>query len=261
METTINGQLLLTLLIERLLTRIGDIQLLQANTDGITVRIHKKYVEEYYNICKEWEELTKFTLEYAEYSKMVIRDVNNYLSVYTNGKVKYKGDFEIDKEIWKDSSMRIVPFALSKYFIEGVPIEDTIYNHTNIFDFYKRNKLSKGSRLVQRYFDKEVIDTELTKTTRYIVTNSGYSLIKILPPMEGKLDKLEKIKINSPNQVNLFDFVEDTTRIDINREVNIEAGWLCTVYNKHVDKPINEYDINYDYYIKECYKIINTIIN
>jgi len=83
MAVTLAGQLSLSMLIE-MLHRIPNIIILQSNTDGITCKVpnDKHSINMYYNICKEWESITKLTLEYAEYSKMVIRDVNNYLAVY-----------------------------------------------------------------------------------------------------------------------------------------------------------------------------------
>lgn len=74
LKTTLNGQLMLSMLCEKLNTSI-DLTMLQVNTDGITVKIRKTDLDLYYTICKEWEVYTKLTLEYVEYSKMVIRDV------------------------------------------------------------------------------------------------------------------------------------------------------------------------------------------
>lgn len=74
LSITVNGQLLISLLIDKLLN-VPDIFFVQSNTDGITIRLNKKYYEEVLKICKNWEEITKLKLEYAEYSKMVIRDV------------------------------------------------------------------------------------------------------------------------------------------------------------------------------------------
>lgn len=74
LKTTLNGQLMLSMLCEWLNTKI-DLTMLQVNTDGITVKIKKTDLELYYAICKEWEAYTKLTLEYVEYNKMVIRDV------------------------------------------------------------------------------------------------------------------------------------------------------------------------------------------
>ena len=76
MKTTINGQLIISMLCERLLNEIDNILMIQANTDGITIKLPKTEVEKYYSICNEWMKLTKWELEYAEYSKMVIKDVS-----------------------------------------------------------------------------------------------------------------------------------------------------------------------------------------
>ena len=76
MQTTINGQLLITMLVEDLLMHIPSAQLLQTNTDGATLKFNKKYLNSYENICKEWEKITKLTLEFADYKTMYIWDVN-----------------------------------------------------------------------------------------------------------------------------------------------------------------------------------------
>ena len=73
LKTTINGQLFLCMLAEKL----ADIsEIIQVNTDGITIKVNKELEKEVYNICKKWEQLTKLELEYAYYNKMVIRDVD-----------------------------------------------------------------------------------------------------------------------------------------------------------------------------------------
>lgn len=56
---------------------IPDIQLIQANTDGITMYLHKDYESQYYDICNKWMSITNLTLEYAYYRKMIVRDVND----------------------------------------------------------------------------------------------------------------------------------------------------------------------------------------
>jgi hypothetical protein len=45
MKTTINGQLMLTMLCESLVNSIPDLTMLQVNTDGITVKIHRNYAD------------------------------------------------------------------------------------------------------------------------------------------------------------------------------------------------------------------------
>ena len=41
----------------------------------------------------------------------------------------------------------------------------------------------------------------------------------------------------------------------------INVGYQVTIFNNFIDKPINEYNINYQFYIKEAQKEIDTIID
>jgi DNA polymerase elongation subunit (family B) len=81
MTITINGQLTMCLLAEKLMT-IEGLQIIQINTDGVTVRLPRSKREEYNRICKAWEQQVNLQLEFVNYSKMFIRDCNNYISVY-----------------------------------------------------------------------------------------------------------------------------------------------------------------------------------
>jgi hypothetical protein len=58
-------------------------------------------------------------------------------------------------------------------------------------------------------------------------------------------------------QVNMFDMIDDVRVEAEDRETNIEAGHLCTVMNKLITKKPEDYDINYEYYLNECNKIID----
>jgi hypothetical protein len=227
MKTTLNGQLLLTMLIEELVDVIPSLQMLQVNTDGLTVKFHIDYINIYHEICKDWEEKTKLSLEFVSYKKMIILNVNNYLALTDTDKIKYKGSFEIDKELHKDNSFRIVPYALSKYFFYGQPIENTIINHTNIYDFCGRQKF-KGEDIGKTHTlidNKEVIEKQ-QKNVRYFISNKGSTFIKY--------------------------YKKGTTEF-------INKGYQVTIFNKYIEKPFKDYNINYDFYIKECMKIIELI--
>lgn len=233
MSITINGQLLLCMLAEWL-SVIPDIIMLQINTDGLTIKVKRSYEGLVNLFCQRWEQLTKLTLERAVYSKMVIRDVNNYIAVSTNGTVKRKGTFGYkpvpgEKELHKNHSMLIIPKALEKYYVEGIPIEKSIMEG-DLWDFFKRVKLNGAARLVGRANDQE---TKYGKITRYYVSEHGETLIKILPPLKKVTE----------------------------REFNIEAGYICTVANVVNDQVLTvmRQNINYQYYISECEKIINAI--
>ena len=57
-------------------------------------------------------------------------------------------------------------------------------------------------------------------------------------------------------KLNIFDFIEDVKVDAENRDENLEAGYKCTLFNKYKEY---DYDLNYDYYIKECYNIIDKL--
>lgn len=81
MSITVNGQLSLCMLAERLL-KIEGLNLIQVNTDGITVYMPRSKKEQYDAVCDQWQKEVKLDLEYADYSKMCVRDVNSYVAIY-----------------------------------------------------------------------------------------------------------------------------------------------------------------------------------
>ena len=235
MATTINGQLLLTMLAERLLKYVDDVTVLQVNTDGITLKIPRTELDQYYASCKVWEKETNLTLEYVEYSKMVIRDVNNYLAVTTKGKVKNKGAFEVDKVVGnepayhKDNSFKIVPLAIQEYFVNNIPIEDTITNHKNIYDFCGRQKFGRDSYGEVHYLqgDKIVVEKQ-QKNVRYYISKS--------------------------NKVFIKQYSKGTSEV-------INKGFQIEIFNKFIEKSFELYNIDYQFYIKEADKIIDIVNN
>lgn len=232
MSITINGQLLISMLAEKLVDST-DCTVLQVNTDGITIRYNKKYKDLVSEICSDWCKLTNLELEFAYYKQMTIMDVNNYIGVYTDGKCKYKGLFELKKEPHKDTSFSIIPIAISNYFINKIPIKDTIINHNNIYDFCGKAKFKGKDYGEIRFLDysdnlKSYIEhkQKQQKTTRYYISKNGSTFVKMYA--KGS-------------------------------EEFINKGYLVTVFNKFKEE--KEYHINYDFYISECYKILDIIEN
>lgn len=236
MQTTINGQLLLSMLVEDLLINIPESVLLQTNTDGATLQFDKKYIDVYNQICKAWEEKTKLVLEFADYSAMYIWDVNNYISVYTNGATKCKGRFEWEDlenhkytHLHKNKSHLIVAKTIYNYFVNGIDPEKYLKEHKNIYDFCAGVKI-KG----EWTFYKSAIEAgkhvyePLQKTLRYYISNKGCKILKI-----HNHDK---------------------------REIQVEAGrWEQTIFNNYIEKPFEDYNINYDYYLGNIKKEIETL--
>jgi hypothetical protein len=186
MAITINGQLLLCMLAEALITRLPGLRMLQANTDGITVEFDRTDEQQVRELCDQWCQYTKLDLEFVEYQVMAIRDVNNYLAVSTDGKVKRKGAYDWDKEHHQDQSFLVVPKVVEKVLVENVPIGETLRNWPDIFDFMGRTKVPKSGRLMVSNDSEEWQEQNVT---RYYVTTDGVTLTKILPPLKGKTEE------------------------------------------------------------------------
>lgn len=253
------------------------------NTDGAMYRIHRSDIENLNRACKEIENIVNIPLETQECQKIIARDVNNYINIIDNNNIKFKGCFEIDRDYHKNHSKRIVALALAEYYLNNASIGNYIQNYLNtnstniikewdydnnkpiyytnygIYDFCIGGKMKGDNKLFKRSIqDFKVVDEPIGKINRYFISNNGYELIKKLPPLEKNsltaTDK-HKIKIDN-NQMNIFDIIDDVSIDPSNREENLEAGWKCELFNVYKEK---KYDINFEYYINECNKIINTV--
>ena len=229
MFTTITGELSLMMLIEAY--ELNGINVISANTDGVTIMVKKCYIDKMHEINKWWSELTRYELERADYQKIIFSTVNDYIAIKTDGEVKKKGDFLTDFELHKNKSARIVPIALEQYYVHGTPVADTIMGYDKIYDFCLRQKASKD-------FHYEGINRATGETTvynkliRYYISKKGEKLLKMKNP----------------------ECQTDAAPIS-----QVEAGeWLATVCN-HLTKDHPLDNINYDYYIERCNRIIEKI--
>jgi len=243
MATTINGQLLLTMLAEMLM-EIDDSKLIQINTDGLTMKIHRDNINQYYEICNKWMKITKLELEYVEYSKMIIFDVNNYLAFYTNGKYKAKGRCEFENiPLHKNKSFAIIPRAFYEYHKNNVEPVEFITNHDNIYDFCAgvKSKRSdkKGGNWYQLHWveDGDYKTKKLSKTVRYYVSNKGATLMK--HSEDGSQSHVEA---------------------PVRKGNRILKDWKVTYFNKSVKHDdFSKYDIDYKYYISKVNEWITDI--
>lgn len=159
---TINGQLLLTLLTEKVFEHCKYLpHIVFENTDGAMYYIHKSDLPGVEKAAKETEKISKIPLEIQQCKKIIARDVNNYINIITNEKLKFKGAFEIDRDFHKNHSKRIVPIALANYYLNGVSFAQTITEHLNgtkysfcenygIYDFCHGAKMTGKNKLYTR---------------------------------------------------------------------------------------------------------------
>jgi len=217
MTITINGQLLLCVLAEQLM-KIDRLKLVQINTDGLTIRVPKALTHQVDAMVQWWEAATRLQMEQAVYKTMMIRDVNNYIAQYDNGKVKRKGAYEY-KTLWhQNASALVVPKVAEKVLLEGAPIRQTIEQWPDRMDFMLRVKVPRSSHLLWG-------DDKVQNTTRYYVAKGGKALTKVMPPLKGKTEW---------------------------RRIGIESGWTVQVCNDMRDAVL---PIDFDWYVQETEKL------
>jgi Predicted 3'-5' exonuclease related to the exonuclease domain of PolB len=223
MSITLNGQLLLCVLAEQLL-KIDGLQLIQVNTDGLTVRVPRANKHQVDSMRKWWEELTALELEEAIYKTMMIRDVNNYIAVYENDKVKRKGAYEYDMDWSQNHGGMVIAKVAEKVLIEGAPIRETVEQWPEIMDFMLRTKVPRSSYLA---IEHDGVPSQLQNITRYYIAENGGRLFKWLPPLKGKQEW---------------------------RKIGIESGWGVQVCNDIRDA--GKLPVDYSYYIREVEKLV-----
>lgn len=253
MQIRINGQLLLLMLAEKLV-ELGC-RIVQANTDGLFVLLKKSIYDKVNNVCREWEQLTKLTLEEDRFEAMYQYAINDYIAVkegYTDIRdrflageqiiqkkktgelyksieqiqddyIKQKGMFITKVQLGKGLTPKIIPEAVIKYFVDGIPVEDTIKGCKDIKKFLMAEKTGKQ-------WNVEYMKEDIQRTNRfYASTNGGY------------LWKWKQVG-NAEKQYQ-----------------NMLAASGVTLLNKFDYKPIEDRKINYRYYLRECYKIIEDL--
>lgn len=244
-KVTMGCELSLLMLIEAFLMR--GIEVISVNTDGVVVQYPEEKQGTVDKIHKWWEEKTKMLLEDTHYNKIVFSSVNDYIAVIVDpktdkvDKVKYKGDFEIDKDPHKNNSQRIVPIALSEYFVNGVQPKDVVghlgYKFNNdgkeeqvtIYDYcIGRKKTSSCEYWLVKGGKAHKLDD---KVIRYFISKSRDNLLKKYT--KGKLE---------------------------GRYTKINKGFNVTMFMQFFGTPPDgDYGIDRYYYLNEVRKVISSI--
>ena len=137
--------------------------------------------------------------------------------------IKYKGAYVpvSKRQYHQDASSGVVQLAVSAAVIEGTPLDQFIYNHTDAFDFMRFVKVNRNNKLFHG-------NQPVQGNTRYYITLSGPALIKVMPPLAGGVDE---------------------------REIAIDKGWNVGICNKAW-----EFDwalLNRRFYLMEAEKLLS----
>lgn len=214
----VNGQLLLLDLIEHLEPHF---ELIQSNTDGVMFKLKsEKDIPLYMKICDEWSNRTRMELEHDRIKKVIQKDVNNYMVVMENGEVKSKGAY-VKKLNELDYDLPIVNKAVKEYFINNVPVEDTINNCNSLKEFQKIVKVS--SKFTGAYHNNKTLDGKVFRVfaSRRVTDGTIYKLKQCNPFKVG----------NTPERC--FIMNDDINSIAAPRVLN--KKWYIDISNKRIN--------------------------
>ena len=227
MQIRINGQLLLLMLIDKLI-QLG-VRIIQANTDGIMIIYNKSVKDKVESVKKNWEKLTKLTLETDSFEALYQYAINDYIAIlsgYSETKnpklIKKKGIFITEVKLGKGLSPKIIPIAILENLINNIPVKETILNCTDIKKFLMSEKTGKQ-------WNVEYNNKPQQRTNRFYASTNGYYLFKW---------KIE-------NGIKTYQ--------------NMLTASGITLLNKFNNTSISNRNINYRYYIIEAQKIINQL--
>jgi len=250
---TVNNQLMLMMLVEDL--EEAGYSVISANTDGIIVDSTQDKLEDIRRIYKAWEKVTRFELEETHYELYVRRDVNNYLSRTIDGSIKTKGCFVPQGGLINGYKFPVVAMALQAYFLEGTDPLIFLHNHKDIYDFCASQKVGgqftnviedvsrvsrtlgkTGKPLKKPIHEYTVLGAEDTqKTVRYYVS-------KPEEKMDASFGKRMRKRKIVDGESHYIDYV---------------AGYFVTLFNDYFEA--EDYNIDYDFYLKEVQKEIDKI--
>lgn len=208
----ISGQLYLLELAEHCYQEIEGLRIVQLNTDGIMVECDKKDYKKLNDICDEWQQRTGFELEEDTVIKIVQKDVNNYIEVQQGGKPKAKGGYLVKGVSTKgafnvNNNCVIVATALKEYFLNGTPVEETINDCDDIFQFQMIAKA--GAKYKEAYHLVNGMKVPVQKVNRVYATS------------DERYGKLYKVKAEDSSEAKI-DSLPEHCFIDNNNELSIE---------------------------------------
>lgn len=237
----ITGQLYLCMLIERL-EELTDCVVVYSNTDGITTKVPKHAKADYLRICQQWQNELKLDLEFVNYKRMLLKDINNYMMITNDPKkeIKQVGLFLVKKKLKQAYAYPIIAKSLEAYYTKGIPVERTIKSETDIYQFMKAERTSEAKYHIYMW-PKNIKEGEkpikLQKSNRWIVTE-GFK-------QEGRIIKYSK---------------KATDIHDRPKATNMQKGrYLTLVNDARSYTSVTSVKLDYEFYISECFKIIKQI--
>jgi hypothetical protein len=157
-QTTVTGQLALLMLIE-MIEQHTTAKVVSANTDGIVIKCPRRAYPNLEDVIKDWEQATSFETEETRYAFLGSRDVNSYIAIKEDGKVKLKGAYAEPEPVassWPSPHNQICVTAAADYVAHGIPPEMTVDLASDIRDFIEVRNVTGGAMWRGEYLGRAV---------------------------------------------------------------------------------------------------------
>ncbi len=191
----ISGELYIVELMHRLDEVLNDWEIVQLNTDGWILKVARDELDKCNEVIEEFSERTDFGVDTKYLSKIVQKDVNNYIVQFEDGKISTKGGYlsSYPQGDFKGNSLAIVDKSLVEYFINGVLPEDTIGECTDINQFQMIVKA--GRTYTDTVWEVNGEEVEVQRVNRvYAVKDESYGRV-----LKRKFETLEDYCENKHN--------------------------------------------------------------
>lgn len=252
------GQIFLASFACKINKTIPSATIIQTNTDGILVYLLRKDLDKLKELEHEWTRVSGINMEEDYVAKIWQRDVNNYLLVMTNGKVKRKGGW-LNDTIYRPGYVTLASLqafvctkAAQKYLLNKESVFKNIVSCTNLNDFAMVCTKGPTYRGVIQMMGNGT-ERELFKANRVIATiDENYGLI-----YKYKIYKGERRLAKMPNipehclpvneDLSSYDFRKDIQpRLDYSYYIMRTADLLDIPWQQLVGKQVFD-NHNFDF--------------
>lgn len=167
-QVTLSGQLSLLMLIEWF--EMNGIEVISANTDGVTVKCHRSKLALKDEIIRHWEKVTGLGMESVTYKAIYSRDVNNYIAIYNEPKGldkdatpfrhakaigAYRNTTDVYPMKWNPVT-DVCKEALIEYLATGKPVDEYVRGCTDFRKFLEVRRVAGGAVKEGEYLGKAI---------------------------------------------------------------------------------------------------------
>lgn len=232
------GQIFLAALANKLVYSINGLKVIQTNTDGILIYCRRKDLDKVKMLQAEWTKVSGINMEFDYVSKIWQRDVNNYVLVKEDGKIKRKGLWLLD-DYHKPGTIKLGPLtafvcqkAVIDYLVRDKDILQSIINNTNLSDFVLTCKKGPTFRgVVQRLGNGMEIPL--------------YKCNRVYASKDASLGQIFKVKMNKGT-------LSYTTMTGVPAHCRLVNEALHTYSFSDIKK-----DIDYMFYLERCCDLLD----